>query len=353
MLRRGTPLSLPAAFALCVQATAPLSPPIPTSTDLPQTVPANMSQHPSARVSAVGLFARPRPLPSRPALFLRRAAAVFPALPLIYVAATCCCTPLHTAAHCCTPPHAARCSPLSSPRQAIPGPRQLSGPRPLWCPPVSPPGAEVKPPLFPYKPVSYPVPPVSASLRTEIHRCRPLAPGQPLSAPLLSHPLYLNRSAATAAATAAAITAAVPAPPAIQRPPPTRSALLSPYRPSPPPPPGCYPPPKSPKASKSAQKSPKNLPKTAPAREIPPPTRARSVSQAKIPPLTPPTSAPSPCGGTPYRLCKLLHSPVCPLAPSFSRLGALFLCRSLQYRREIAQNTPLTAVIARVYHIFN
>ena len=238
-----------------------------------------MSQHPSACVSAVGLFARSRPLPSRPALFLRRAAAVFPALPPpIYVAATCRWTPRHTAAHCCTPPHAARCSPLPSPRQAVPGPRQLSGPRPLWRPPVSPPGTEVKPPLFPYKPVSHPVPPVSASLRTEIHRCRPLAPGQSLSAPLLSHPLYLDRSAATAttAATAAtATTAAVPAPPAIQRPPPTRSALLSPYRPSPPPPPGCYPPPKSPKAT---QIRPKAAPKPPrPERRPHPPGPAPSL----------------------------------------------------------------------------
>ncbi len=267
MLRRGTPLSLPAAFALCAQATAPLSPPTPTSTDLPQpvpastsqhqTVPANMSQHPSACVSAVGLFARSRPLLSRPALFLRRAAAVFPALPPHICR---CYMPLYPAAHCRALLHTATRGPLlPAPRQAIPGPRQLSGPRPLWRPPVPPPGAEVKPPLFPYKPVSHPVPPVSASFRTDIHRCRPPAPEQPLSAPLLSHPLYLDRSAATAttaAATAAAITAAVPAPPAIQRPPPTRSALLSPYRPSPPPPPGCYPP----KVAQSRPKPPKNRP---------------------------------------------------------------------------------------------
>ena len=291
MLQRGMPLSRPAAFALCVQATAPLSPLTPTSTDLPQPVPASTSQHQTVPDSArqcqtvpdsagqheptsVGTCQRrrsfrPAPTASLPAhpIFAQSSSGLSGFVPLIYVAATCRCTPLHTAVHYCTPPHAARCSPLPSPRQAVPGPRQLSGPRPLWRPPVPPPGTKVKPPLFPYKPVSHPVPPVSASLRTEIHRCRPPAPGQPLSAALLSHPLYLDRSAATATTAttaAAAITAAVPAPPAIQRPPPTRSALLSPYRPSPPPPPGCYPPPKSPKATqirpKVAQKPPQNRP---------------------------------------------------------------------------------------------
>ena len=119
MLRRGMPFSRPAAFALCVQATAPLSPPTPTSTDLPQpvptrtgqhqTVPANMSQHPSTCVSAVGLFARSRPLPSRPALFLRRAAAVFPALPPHICR---CYMPLYPAAHCRALLHTATRGPL-------------------------------------------------------------------------------------------------------------------------------------------------------------------------------------------------------------------------------------------------
>lgn len=215
-----------------------------------------MSQHPSACVSAVGLFARSRPLPSRPTLFLRSQQRSFRLCPPHICR---CYMPLYPAAHCRALLHTATRGPLlPAPRQAIPGPRQLSGPRPLWRPPVPPPGTKVKPPLFPYKPVSHPVPPVSASFRINIHHCRPPAPGQPLSAALLSHPLYLDRSATTAT------TAAVPAPPAIQRPPPTRSALLSPYRPSPPPPPGCYPPPKSPKATqirpKVAQKPPQNRP---------------------------------------------------------------------------------------------